>query len=228
MISPDAGWQAPRRPLPRLPGLLGPLGLDAGGLALRSLMRASIITPGDWIELDLDPATRHTSIRRAVRRAIVRSPRLEPHGVQLIRMLDDAAQRAIEGATIYCASRVVEHATGHPSVATVLIQICASDVATRLGMPMLRVSERCAGLANVLTNDLNWAGADVRVVELPFVGPAVRLHIEDRAIIMQYLVPLAGGMADAVLTFSCPCPPYARVMTQLFDTMAESLVLHYE
>jgi hypothetical protein len=70
--------------------------------------------------------------------------------------------------------------------------------------------------------------ANIRVVELPFVGPTVRLHIEDDAIIVQYLVPLVGGLADVVLTFTCPCPPYARLMTELFDTMAEGLVLHYD
>lgn len=201
---------------------------DDEGLGALTLARASIVTPGDWIELDLDPATRHTSIRRAVRQAVVRSRSLAPDAVRLIALLDRASRKAAEAGAFYCASRVVEDATGGVSVATVLIQICRTAIAARPGIPTLGASERCAGLAKAIARDPSWAGADIRVVPLPFVGPAVRLHVEDGGIIVQYLVPLACGLADAVLTFSSPCPPYAQVMTELFDAMAEGLVLHYE
>jgi hypothetical protein len=198
----------------------------------QALARASIVTPGDWIELDLDPATRHTSIRRAVLRAVVRSRGLAPDAVPLIALLDRTSRRAAEAGAFYCASRVIEDATGGVLVATVLMQICRSAMApspaTPPGTPSLTAGERCAGLAEVIGKDPGWTGANVRVVPLAFAGPAVRLHIDDSAIIVQYLVPLVGGFSDAVLTFTCPCPPYARVMTELFDTMAEGLVLHYE
>jgi hypothetical protein len=196
-------------------------------LGPRPLARASIITPGDWIELDLDPATRHASISRAVRQAVVRSRSLAPDAVRLIALLDRTSRQAVESGAFYCASRVIEDATGGVLVATVLMQICRSSMPPP-GMPNPRAGEQCAGLASVISNDPGWAGADVRVVPLPFVGPAVRVHVEDSAIIVQYFVPLIGGFANAVLTFTCPCPPYARVMTKLFDTMAEGLVLHYE
>jgi hypothetical protein len=199
-----------------------------GTPASRPLARASIVTPGDWIELDLDPTTRHTSIRRAVRRAVVRSQSLAPDAVRLIALLDRTSRQAAESGAFYCASRVFDDTTGHVRAATVLMQICRSAVAPPPGTPNLRVNERCAALAEVAGRDPGWAGADISVVPLPFVGSAVRLHIEDTAIIVQYLVPLAGGFADAVLTFTCAWPPYARVMTKLFDTMAEGLVLHYE
>jgi hypothetical protein len=204
---------------------------DVEGQALArapALARASIVTPGDWIELDLDPATRHSSMRRAVRRAAVRSRGLAPDAVPLIALLDRTSRQAAEAGAFYCASRVIEDTTGGVLVATVLMQVCQSATAPLPGTLSLTVGERCAALAAVIGNDPGWAGANVRVVALPFVGPAVRLHIEDDAIIVQYLVPLVDGSADVVLTFSCPCPPYTRLMTGLFDAMAQSLELHYE
>jgi hypothetical protein len=135
---------------------------------------------------------------------------------------------AIESGAFYCASRVIEDATGEVLVATVLMQVCRSTLEQPPGSPIPRASERCAGIAAAFSQDPGWAGGNISVVPLPYVGPAVRLHIQDSAIIVQYFVPLVGGTADAVLTFSCPCPTYASVVTELFDNMAEGLVLHYD
>lgn len=228
-ISPDdqgLGSQTPRSP-GRLPQELAP-NVDGLGLPVTPpvLTGASIVTPGDWIELDLDPATRRGSIGRAVRRAVARSPSLAPDAVGLIAMLERTTSLAAKATAFYCASLVIEDAT-QVLVATVLMQVCQSPIPPAHGSLSLSVRERCAALRGVISKDPEWAGADTRVVELPFVGTALRLHIEALGIIVQYLVPLVGGFADAVLTFTCPCPPYARVMTELFDTMAQSLELHY-
>jgi hypothetical protein len=200
---------------------------DDAGPASRSLARASIITPGDWIELDLDPATRHTSTSRAVRQAIVRSRSLAPHAVRLMALLDRTSRHAVDAGAFYCASRVIEHTTDGVLVATVVMQICQSDPGSPPGKARLAVAERCAALSAVIRNDPEWVGIDVGVVTLPFIGPAVRLRIEDGAIIVQYIVPLGGLHRYLLATFTCSCPPYARVMTELFDTMAQSLTLHY-
>jgi hypothetical protein len=198
----------------------------------RVLTRASMVTPGDWIELDLDPTTRHTSIRRAVRRAIVRSPGLAGDAVRLLALLDRTSSRAVDAGAVYCASWIIDDADGDLMVATVLLQFAQSPTTTPPDLPpwipRASASERCESVAQVIENDAKWAGADVRVVPLSFVGPSVRLHVEDGGVIVQYLVPLVDPTADIVLTFSCPCPPYARLMTAMFDDMAQSLQLHCE
>jgi hypothetical protein len=51
--------------------------------------------------------------------------------------------------------------------------------------------------------------------------------MEEGAIFVQYIVPLVGLHRSLLATFTCSCPPYAQVMTELFDTMAQSLALHY-
>jgi len=205
---------------------------DDDGLALPVpppvLTRASIVTPGNWIELDLDPATRHTSIRRAVRRAIVRSRALAPDAVPLITLLDRMTSRADDAGAFYCASRLIEDTTDGVLAATVVMQISPSEAVPLPSTPSLSAAQKCAALAAIIALDPQWAGADVGVVTLPFVGPAVRLRVEDGGIIVQYIVPLVGERRDILATFTCTCPPYARLMTELFDTMAQSLALHYE
>jgi hypothetical protein len=196
------------------------------------LARASIVTPGDWIELDLNPTTRHTSISRLVRRALVHSRGLASDAVALIALLDRTCRQAVDAGAFYCASRVIKDASGNSVVMTVLMQIRPSVITPLLDvlpeMSSLSASERCASLAQAIGNDPWWAGTSIRVVPLSFVGPAVRLHIEDGGVIVQYLVPLVDGSADVVLSFSCAFPPYARLMTDLFDVMAQSLELQYE
>jgi hypothetical protein len=194
------------------------------------LARASIVTPGDWTELDLNPATRHTSISQLVRRSVARSRGLASDAVSIIAMLDRTCKRAADGGAFYCAWHILEDPSG-PVVLTALMQVRPVMVPlpdTHSGISNVSIGERCAALADVAGKDSLWAGADVRVVKLPFTGSAVRLRNEDGALIVQYLVPLVNGSAVVVLTFSCPSPPHARLMTELFDAMAQSLVLHYE
>jgi len=222
----DDGLGSRSRPPPQA------LAPEVGDLALRlppsySQVSASIVTPSDWTELDLDPDTRHKSIRRAVRRAVTRSRGLAPDTVPLIALLDHICRRADEARAFYCASLIIEDdAVRGALVATVLMQVCESATAPLPGTLSLPVDKRCADLVAIIRSDPWWAGASAGVVTLPLVGPAVRLHIKDDGMILQYIVPLIGGIADVVLTFTCPCPPYTELITELFDTMADSLVLH--
>jgi hypothetical protein len=195
------------------------------------LARASIVTPGDWTELDLNPATRHTSISQLVRRFCAQYRGPAPDTVPLIAMLDRTCTRAVAGGAFYCAWHVLKDPSGDMVALTAMMQVREApgllpDVHT--GMASLSVAERCAALAEVVGRDPLWAGADVRVVTLPFTGSAVRLRMENGGVIMQYLVPLVTGSAVVVLSFSCASPPVARLTTDLFDAMAQSLVLHYE
>lgn len=223
-ISPDGEGHASRS----RPALDSEVETSAlGSQPSPALMQASIVTPGDWTELDLDPATRHTSIRRAVRRAIVRSRALAPDAVPLIALLDHMTSRADDAGAFYCATRVIEDTTDGVLVATVVMQICQSERVPLPSTLSLSATERCAALAAVVDNDPEWVGVEVVVVTLQFIGSAVRLRLEDGAIIVQYLVPLVGLHRYLVATFTCSCPPYARIMTELFDTMAQSLALHY-
>ena len=191
---------------------------------MRKLVGARIVTPGDWTDLDLDPSSRHRSIRRAVRRAVVRDPRLAGNAPRLIALLDDIARRAYDSGAFYCSSLVLGTLETGLLAANVLLQItpddgCAASVA---GGP-----EICAGLAAAVLCDPNWIGADVEVVRLPMVGEAVRVELVAGGICVQYLVPVPDSSRQVVLTFTSPFAPYAEVLLELFDSMASSFALEY-
>jgi hypothetical protein len=177
-----------------------------------------LTTPGDWTELDLNPSTRHRSIRKAVRRAVSRNPALEGKAVRLLRLLDATSQRAADNRAFYCATMIVNEPPHDLLLASVLIQTCLGDPLP----PTASANEVCAGLATSISADLDWADAQVGVVSLPRFGPAVRMCVGPPGAVVQYIAPLMLRSAQIVLTFSCPCPPYAATAIELFDAMASS------
>ena len=204
MTAPDAGVRAPHR----------------------QSLRVQLLTPGDWTELDLNPSTRRASVRRAVRSAARHDPGRAGgvgDGVRLMRLLDEVSRRAHEAGAFYCASLVLGDASAEVLVATALMQVSGGSSSARVG-DEFSAAELCAGLASVISADPDWAGADVGVVALPLVGPAVRICITAVGVFVQYIVPLREG-GELLLSLSCPCAPYAATMTELFDAMAASLTV---
>lgn len=191
---------------------------------MRELVGARIVTPGDWTDLDLAPATRHRSIRRAVRRAVVNDPGLAGHEVRLIGLLDDIARRAYDSGAFYCASLVLGTLETGLLAANILMQITPDDE-----MPAITggVTEMCAGLAAAISCDPDWMGADVSVVRLPMVGEAVRVEVVAGGVCLQFLVPVPDSRRQVVLTFTSPFAPYAEALIELFDSMAASFALEY-
>ncbi len=169
MTAPDAGLRAPRR----------------------QSLRVQLLTPGDWTELDLNPSTRRASVRRAVGSAARHDPGLAGDGVRLIGLLDEVSRRAHDAGAFYCASLVLGEASAGVVVATALMQVSgeSSSSSARVGDDF-SAAELCAGLASVISADPDWAGADVGVVALPLVGPAVRICIAAVGVFVQYIVPL--------------------------------------
>jgi hypothetical protein len=188
------------------------------------LVGARIVTPGNWSDLDLDPSTRHRSIVSAVRRATVSNPELAGCSVRLISLLDDVARRAHDSGGFFCSSLVLSSDDG-PLAANVLMQLCDAGVAGGL---VDSTDEVCAGLAAEVMCDPGWADADVSVVVLASVGPAVRVVIVAGGVCVQYLVPVPESSEYVVLTFTSPTAPYAAAFVELFDSMAASFALDYE
>jgi hypothetical protein len=181
---------------------------------------ARIVMPGDWTDLDLEPSSRHRSIVGAVRRAVALNPSLADRSARLISLLDDVARRAYDNGGFFCSSLVLSSDDG-PLAANLLMQV--SEVPW-IGSTV----DACAGLAAAVTCDPSWADADVSVVELPAVGPAVRVVVVAGGVCVQYLVPVPDSSEYVVLTFTSPSAPYAEAFVELFDSMATSFALDYE
>jgi hypothetical protein len=105
------------------------------------------------------------------------------------------------------------------------MQLCDAGVAGGL---VDSTDEVCAGLAAEVMCDPGWADADVSVVVLASVGPAVRVVIVAGGVCVQYLVPVPESSEYVVLTFTSPTAPYAAAFVELFDSMAASFALDYE
>jgi hypothetical protein len=191
-----------------------------------SLSCAEILTPGDWTELDLDPSTRRRTIRRAVRRTIQCQPALAANAVRLVAMLEAITQRAHDSGGFYCATLVLGDGPAGVLVASVLMQLVPGP--TPPGSIAMNPPELCSALANEMRRDSDRVGAEVSVVELPFVGAAVRSRLAATGLYVQYVVPLPAASSYLVVTFICPCPPYVEPMTKLFDAMASSIRLQYK
>lgn len=189
---------------------------------MTALVGARIVTPGDWTDLDLEPSTRHRSIARAVRQAVITKPELGTHAVRLISLLDDVARRAYDAGGFFCSSLVLAADDG-PVVANVLMQMCFGDAAGRGA-----ADEACAGLAAAVACDPSWDDAEVSVVALTSVGPAVRVVVVAGGACVQYLVPVPDSSEYVVLTFTSPSAAYAGAFVELFDSMAASFALDYE
>lgn len=190
---------------------------------MSTLVGARIVTPGDWTDLDLDPSTRHRSIARAVRRAVIANPGLSAHAVRLITLLDDVARGAYDAGGFFCSSLVLSSDDG-PVVANVLMQLCFGDSAGGGES----AEDACAGLAAAVSCDPAWADADVSVVSLRSAGPAVRVVVVAGGACVQYLVPVPDSSEYVVLTFTSPSAAYAGAFVELFDSMAASFALDYE
>lgn len=109
------------------------------------VLRASIVTPGDWLELDLDPATRHRSIRRAVRDSVRRKAVRQPDAVRVIRHLEELAQRAHNDGAFYCASHVVaDDPARSPLVSNVMIHLVPVRSWRGAGLPDAATDVRLA------------------------------------------------------------------------------------
>ena len=195
---------------------------DAGSGALR----ASMVTPGEWLELDLDPTTRHRSIRRAVRESVRRKAVRQPDAVRVIRQLEQLARRAHDDGAFYCASLVIADDTESvPLVANVMMHLVPCDLPA--GRTLATPPQVCTWLAECFSPDSE-GGNDI--VTLPLVGPALRHAVVAAGVLVQYFVPLpvSEPTAFVLLTFTCPCPPYATLATRLFEAMAASLSLHFD
>jgi hypothetical protein len=197
---------------------------------MTNLAGAAIALPGDWADVDLDPATRHTSISRAVRRTVRRDPTLAAHRIQLVALLDRLVRRASDAGAFFCSSLVINtDDDGGPLVANLLMQRVddkAPDCGDRYG-DRCGTGEMCAGIAAAASCDPDWEDADIDVVQLPSIGPAVRLGVLADGVCVQYIVPVPHCATRLILTFTSPSACYGTALVELFDAMARTLQVEY-
>jgi hypothetical protein len=190
--------------------------------------RFSIVTPANWVVVDLDPRTRDRSARRMVKRSVGAADelaRLRQEAVVAYRHF--AADAADKGAFL---ALMVSELIGDTPMFASLLAFVTPPVTAADGSSLTTVDEMAPALrAPVEGERLVAAGpVDLRL------GPAFRtravvgsgLHGSDGAEadtdVVRYVVPMGGLPNLLVLAFSTPIVSLGDDFARLFDQMART------
>jgi hypothetical protein len=195
-----------------------------------SVQGIRVLTPANWIDLDLDPATSEASLAKLVDARVGGGRERAADRKQLTAWLQSATAQARDNGSVF-ASMLSDTVEGVPVSASLFASLAAND---RPVVPGQTDSDRAGGLAAYLTaSGAPLEGAMVRVVELP-AGWAVRarrrtsvrldglnrvVEVEN----LQYFTLIPGSPTLLVLTFSTPVVSLADALVSLFDAIAETL-----
>lgn len=189
-----------------------------------------VLTPANWIDLDLDPATSAASLARLVDEQVGGGHERAADRRQLTEWLRTATAEARANGSVF-ASMLSDTIDGVPVSASLFASLAADDRPTTAGEDD---ADRVRGLAGYLCEPgAPLEGAALRVAELR-AGWAVRARRRtsvrmaglDRVVEvenLQYFVLVPGSPALLVLTFSTPVVSLADALVALFDAIAETL-----
>ncbi|MEC4016489.1 hypothetical protein [Streptomyces sp. H27-D2] len=182
----------------------------------------NLVVPYGWFQLKLDPDDRDRSIVALAEyqfRGLDNAPHLKE---QFMRELQKRAKEAykVGGMELYLSTLSVGSL---PLASSLLVTMPPPDA--------------WPGSATVheLADSLRGSGRDVRVVELPVAGRAVRERRKEApspdtqmgntlpTTTVTFHVPIPASSAWLMMAFSTPIEPLADRMEELFDTVAETL-----
>lgn len=190
----------------------------------------SLAVPSTWWELDVDPATRTSSLERLVEQQVRDVPELRPHRTALGRLLREQAQHAWDAGASYCATLVDPTEEG-PVTASAVVLVVPAPVRTDDRDPVSLVLSAFSPITQTEPEG-PWCSTDV--VDVDGAGRAGRAWgIEDvelpdgagavRVVVLRTLVPLPDLGRTLVLTCSSPVLPLAEDLLDLFDAISSTL-----
>lgn len=186
----------------------------------------TLIVPGGWFQIDLDPEERDPAIMALAGQqfsGIDNAPLLRE---RLMRDLQRKAKKAYKegGVEFYLSTLVIG---GVPLPSSLLVNISLDEPWSKCST----AHELAALIGEVKSDD----EGDVRVVALSAAGDAVRIWRKGSADPEKYMgstlptttviyrVPIPASTRWLSLTFSTPAEPLSRQMTELFDAVADTL-----
>lgn len=89
--------------------------VDATVDAARSPRDFRLATPANWFDLDLNPATRRSSIQTLVEKRSGSHPQTAETRRQLVSLLEQAAKDAAEGGAVFASGRQPQKAISRDS-----------------------------------------------------------------------------------------------------------------
>lgn len=200
------------------------------GLPLPAGAGFVLTVPATWWELDVDPATRESSLQDMVEQQVRDVPELREHRSALARLLREQAGAAWRSGASYCAG-LVEPTEDGPVTASVVVLVVPAPLATD-GRDRLALVMEPFSTSAPTGPDSTWRSLEV--VEVPGAGRAARTWgVDDvelpegagtlRTVLMQTFVPLPGTDRVLALTCSSPVLPLAGDLLDLFDAISSTL-----
>lgn len=191
--------------------------------------------PPTWFVVDVDPATRGSSLDALLEEQVRDVPHLRPHRTAVARLLRSSAEDAWAAGAVLCAA-MVEPVSDDAADGVLTASAVALVVPGPVGVADdERLAALSAPLVPVTRDDAApealWR--EVGVTEVPGAGTAVRsAGVEDvelpegagtvRMVVLRTLVPLPAAKVLA-LTCSSPAVDLADDLLDLFDAVSGSL-----
>ena len=195
------------------------------------------LLPSGWMHLDLDPARRQASVRRAVRRRVREEPRLGPDVARLDRLLRrECAIATANGVERVSLLAEADGAGGLASAAVTLVVVSIPEQFAALDAVTLLDALRSEPVADEFQSDPDATSDVVRLSQQEAVrlswsqshalgtepGPGAG-SVTSRC--WQVAVPWPGRARAALLTLASPCEPLWPLMEVTFDACA--LTFHW-
>lgn len=183
----------------------------------------------EWWDLPLDPNTRDAEIATLVAESRAdASPELRR---RIITLLTQTAQAAYELGAGLCAECTATDGEGHLIGANLTVTEAPTPLPKNLEYPVSEIARRG------FPGQEDPPPAECSVINLPQAGPAIRVRSDARtstpgepwigpdSVCLQFLLPVPGWDATAVLTFSSSVVSGQvpeDLLVEFFDEMAET------
>lgn len=180
------------------------------------------LLPNGWVHLDVTPAGREASVRRAVRRRVRREPRLAPYLAQLDRvLLSECALAAAQGAQRVSLLAEMVDAQAVTGSVTLVVDSLSESAATLDAQAVFErlVAEQVRALG---TDPM----ATMEIVELSQQDVVRRTWTAPvgavRSKHWQLVLPWPGRASIALLTMASTCAPLWPSLEEIFDACAHT------
>lgn len=199
----------------------------SAGPALTAGVGFSLRVPPNWFELDVHPATRDASARALVRERTAKVPELQPHRVEITRLLREQAASAWDAGAVYCAG-MAEPVSDGVLPASVTVFLLPGPLGADSDEPD-RITPLLPALTPKDAADDNDTWTRVQTLTIEGCGEAARSYgVEDlepepgqaiRVVQMQTFIPIPR--VNRVLLVSCSSPAIALAegLFDLFDAV---------
>lgn len=196
--------------------------------------RFSLLVPPDWVQFDIQRATRTGELTRIVDQHLAGLPHLKPVRRDILKALRHLATEAESAGAVLCAAAVDDQGADGALLASLVAFITDGMPEPALNtIPAIAAQLTATPRAEMGSDGTEPDWREVRVIEIP-AGEAVQLRglttIEAdgdgpslRLVSMETLIPLPGGERILNLALTSPHVTVVDDLLEVFGLISETL-----